>query len=287
MVVATTAGLVALAVGTPWWLRRRAPQSARVAVVTMVVGLVVTLTLQLLTNRPRPVITDALLPSPPLPSFPSGHVVLVMIAVVVASATHRRMALALLPAALLVAISRVHVGHHHPTDALGGVFVGVGLGLGARAWLLAERDGPWRWRCVLWPQIGLVMAVSLVAYTGVFSDGHAWWLQVPGTDKVLHLLAFGFVALGVHLQTRGRAVWGERLPLAVVLPLGVAALEELVQATSPHRSADLGDLLADLVGLLLFWRLGVWFTSTPRRPSKNGATPSEKLPRVQGLHDAQ
>ncbi len=280
MVLATTVGLVGLTLGIPIGLRRRTPSSARAAVVAMAAGLGMTLTLQLMSQRPRPAFADALLPLPPLPSFPSGHVVLVVTAVLVLGVTHRRLAWALTPVVLLVALSRVHVGHHYPTDVLGGVLVGVGVGLGAREWMAARRDDPWRWRFILWPQLGLVTAISLVAYTGALSGGRVAWLGVPGMDKVLHFTLFGLLALGVHLHTRGRTVAGGRIPLAVLVPLLGATLEELVQATSPHRSADLADLLADLLGMLLFWRVGLMFTSTPRRPSKNGATSSEKLPHV-------
>jgi VanZ family protein len=45
------------------------------------------------------------------------------------------------------------------------------------------------------------------------------------------------------------------IPLALLLPLLMASLEEVAQHWSPVRSADLGDWLSDLTGMLFFWWL--------------------------------
>lgn len=265
MIAATTVGLLAFVVGGPWWLARRVPRVARAIVMAEIAGLAASLTLQWLTQRPRPFVADALLPVPPSASFPSGHAVLVAIVLVPLLARRPRAAWWLVPAALAIGLSRVHVGHHHASDVIAGFLLGLGMGLGAWAWARAAPNDRWRHRWVLWPQLGLVLAVSLIAYTGAFSRSQLWWLALPGADKVLHCLLFGLLALGVHLQTRGRTVplWRWRLPLAVLLPLAGAALEELIQASSPHRTADPIDLLADTLGMLIFWRLGLRLTAAP------------------------
>ncbi len=287
MIAASTVGFVGIAVGVPWWLMRRDRALGRTAVGAMGVGLLVSLALQLLVLRPRPVPIELLLPAPPLPSFPSGHAVLMAVALVVLGAHRRRLALALAPLAGLVALSRVYVGHHHLSDVVGGLLLGLGLALGMVVRLRAGPDDPWRLRWVLWPQVGLVLAVTVVAYTGAFSRGDLVWLQWPGMDKVLHFGLFGFVALGMHFALRGRtvAVGPLRIPLAIVLPLCGAIGEELVQGLSPHRTADPFDLLADLLGLILFAWIGRTLTSTSRRPkdtvglrTPSDATPNEKLP---------
>ena len=274
MITASTAGLVALAVVAPWWLMRRDRTLGRAAALAMAAGLVATVVLQLLVLRPRPTGASPLLPLPPLPSFPSGHAVLVAIAVVMLVAHRRRLAPLVLPLAGLVALSRVHVGHHHFSDVLGGGLVGLGLGLGALCRARAEPDDPWRLRWLLWPQLGLVLAITLVAYTGTFARGHVTWLRVPGMDKALHFGLFGLLALGTHFATRGRtvAIGPARAPLAVLVPLLGALAEELLQASSPHRTADPLDLLADLLGMLTFWGLGRWITSTPRHPKNEEAS---------------
>ena len=83
---------------------------------------------------------------------------------------------------------------------------------------------------------------------------------------------FGLLAFGAHFATRGRQlrVGRLRLPVAVLLPLAGAMLEEGLQSLSPHRTADIFDLLADLGGMLLFWRLGCRITH-PRRDGFAGA----------------
>jgi membrane-associated phospholipid phosphatase len=258
MIAASTLGLLALAVGGPWWLRRRDRTLGHVAVGTMLVGLGLSLALQLLVLRPRPTLSLPLLPLPPLPSFPSGHAVLVTIAVVMLGAHRRSLGLTLLPVAVLVAVSRVHVGHHHFTDVVGGGLLGAGLAWGALTRARAAPDDPWRLRWLLWPQVGLVLAISLVAYTGALAGGQIVWLRLPGIDKALHFALFGLLAFGMHFATRGRTLGlgRARLPLAVLVPLLGALAEELVQACSAHRTADPLDLLADLLGLLSFAWLG-------------------------------
>lgn len=142
--------------------------------------------------------------------------------------------------------------------ALAAVVLALGVALGARQRAAASQSDPWRWRWLLWPQLGLVLAVTLVAYTGAFSGGRFPLLRVPGIDKLLHFLAFGSLALGTWFATRGRSVGrgAVRLPLAVLGPLSLALGEELMQAASPHRSADPLDLLADLLGLVAFAWVG-------------------------------
>ncbi len=266
MVLATTLGLGVLAVVVPGhqlWVRRR---RGMVLVATLAVGLVTTLVLQWLIGRPRPELNDPLLGAPGLPSFPSGHAVLAAVVVVFVGARGRSAhAVALAALAVVVGVSRVHLGHHHLTDVRGGLALGAGLGLGGATVATGSRGDPWRLRWVLWPQVGLVAAVSPAAYTGSLAEAPPAWLQVPGMDKVLHFALFGLVAFGLHFATRGRVwtlrVWRGRalaVPAAVLIPLAVAVVDEGVQALSPHRSADGVDLLADLLGLLCFWWLARW-----------------------------
>lgn len=291
MMLASTVGLVVPVLLIPWRIRARDPRLARALLLGLTAGLLGTLVLQQLSARPRPPSELALLPVPPLPSFPSGHAALLAIVLVAQGADRPRSLLGWAPLGLLVAISRVHVGHHHPTDVLGGCLLGLGIGAGVVIRARARVDDPWRHRWLLWPQLGLVLAISLVAYTGALASGRIWWLRVPGMDKVLHFLLFGLLALGVHLHARGRrlALGRLRLPVAVLVPLLGASAEELVQAASPFRTADLGDLLADLLGLVAFWWGGEVLTrrppvleavaapvvtSAPRRPGgRRGAGP--------------
>lgn len=275
MVAITVVGFALLVLGVPLALRRRAPRLARTTAVALLCALPVTLILQLLCDRPRPDAL-ALLTVPPLPSFPSGHAVLAAIAVVAAAGYRRSTLVVGIPMLLLVAWSRVHVGHHHPSDVVAGLVLGVGIGLAAVVRASTDPTDRWRLRWILWPQVGLVLAITLAAYAGVFSAGDQRWLRVPNMDKALHFLLFGLIALGLHLHTRGRRVKlaGFRLPVAVIVPLLGATVEELGQALSPHRTADPFDLLADFAGLLLFWLLGTWLTGA--RPAAPEELPLRK-----------
>lgn len=259
MIAATTLGFGVIAIGLPIWLGRADPKLGRACLGTMVLGLGLTLGLQALTDVPRPAHTSAMLPAPALGSFPSGHAMLVSIALAVAAAHRRGIALRVLPLALLVGYSRVALGHHHAVDVWAGAAIGLGLGWAAAGLCHTPSSDRWRWRWLLWPQLGFVAAITMLAYTGALASRP--WLSLPGSDKVLHFLLFGALAFGAHFWFRGRR-W-RRIPLAVALPWTAALGEELMQAASPHRTADPFDLLADLLGLLVFWRLAEWLSREP------------------------
>jgi len=259
MIAATTVGFALLAIGMPIWVGRCDPRLGRACAWAMVLGLGMTLGLQVLTDLPRPGSTSVFLPAPPFGSFPSGHAVLIATAIAVTCAHHRGAAICMLPLAIVVGYSRVELGHHHGVDVWAGAAVGLGLGIAAVGFANTSRTDPWRWRWLLWPQLGLVVAATLVAYTGAFSGSNVPWLGVPGMDKVLHFLMFGALAFGTHFACRGRRFRG--VPWAVAIPLAGGFVEELLQATSPHRTADPIDLLADLLGLLLFWKIAERMTN--------------------------
>jgi polysaccharide biosynthesis protein VpsQ len=141
--------------------------------------------------------------------------------------------------------------------ALAGGALAAGVAVGVRQRARAAPSDPWRWRWLLWPQLGVLLAVSLMAYAGAISGSRMPWLRLPGMDKALHFLLFGPLAFSMHFVCRGRTLGrAVRVPLAVLVPLLAAVGEELAQAATPNRTADPLDLLADLLGLLVFWQLG-------------------------------
>lgn len=86
-----------------------------------------------LVDRPRPaqVLTPRLRDDAPTdgPSYPSGHAAIAACSVWLLAVLLPVPATAALAAcAGLTALTRVHQGAHHPTDALGGLALGTGLG---------------------------------------------------------------------------------------------------------------------------------------------------------------
>jgi len=84
-------------------------------------------------------------------------------------------------------------------------------------------------------------------------------LGPPGADKLIHLTLFALLAG----TTRWR--FGPARPLVVAVA-AYAGLSELVQALwLVHRSGDVRDLVADLLGVALGWALaGRWTARRPR-----------------------
>jgi hypothetical protein len=87
---------------------------------------------------------------------------------------------------------------------------------------------------------------------------------LPGADKVVHVVLFALLASTARLRFGGRQ--GLLLLLA-----GYALLSELVQGSLlAERSGDVGDLVADLVGVAAGW----WLTGRagPGLPARRGGT---------------
>jgi undecaprenyl-diphosphatase len=222
----------------------------------LIVSLVATLIFQYTALRPRPTGVRLLYEAPNFPSFPSGHAAAAFSTAVVLGLTLRqkRWWAGLLSGASLIALSRVYLGVHYPSDILAGAVLGAAVGAACYGLLLDRRPDRSVWRWLLWPQIALVIIISLVAYLNILPQQLLTW---PFADKVLHFILFGMVAFWLNLWLQGRAMrWGGwSMPVAILLPLSVALFDEGLQHFSPIRSMSLSDLLADLAGLLLFWSL--------------------------------
>jgi len=89
--------------------------------------------------------------------------------------------------------------------------------------------------------------------------------HIPYGDKFCHALLYGVMALALNyglnfrqipLESEALAPNKTRLkpsvPLGSIIVLIFATIEECTQYYIPSRTFDLGDLLADLVGVVLF-----------------------------------
>ena len=117
-------------------------------IVALVTELTVFLTVNYAVERPRPHVAHVA-STPSTYSWPSGHVAATLtlyggIALIVAAVTARpipRAAAWLVAVCLVVCVaaSRVYEGEHHPTDALGGLLLGVGA-----LWVANRAIKAWR-----------------------------------------------------------------------------------------------------------------------------------------------
>jgi undecaprenyl-diphosphatase len=107
-------------------------------VIVGIVNLALYKAVKKLTGRPRPdvVSKEICLGTAPLDqySFPSGHTMHAVAFSMIAGAQHTELSLVLIPASSLIALSRVILGLHYPTDVIAGGVIG---GYGA-SWLLVS-----------------------------------------------------------------------------------------------------------------------------------------------------
>ncbi len=115
--------------------------------------------------------------------------------------------------------------------------------------------------------LAALVGVSIVAYLGKLPP---WLPNVGGVDKVGHFFMFGSVAFfadgAFGYRPLGRALaWPRFAPVLLWVP---TAIDEWAQRFSPHRSSELGDLLADALGIVL----ASWLSAAiDRRLGRRGA----------------
>jgi undecaprenyl-diphosphatase len=97
-------------------------------VIVGIVNLALYKAVKKLTGRPRPdvVSKEICLGTAPLDqySFPSGHTMHAVAFSMIAGAHHTELSLVLIPASSLIALSRVILGLHYPTDVIAGGVIG-------------------------------------------------------------------------------------------------------------------------------------------------------------------
>ncbi|MGH1362254.1 MAG: VanZ family protein [Calditrichia bacterium] len=246
-----------------YWYRQREKLSSAM-LVALVVSIACALLLQYLGMRPRPDDVRLLAEQPAFPSYPSGHTAAAFALLMCIWLYDRRFlsGLAALAIATGIAISRIYLGHHWPSDVVGGIILGSSIGAGLYGLMLLGKKGLDRWRWLVWPQIGIVVVVTQMAYLNYLPFHLLRWQYA---DKVLHFILFGLVTFWLHIWLRGKT-WrflGIPLPVAILLPFLVAIIDEGFQFFSPVRNADMVDLWSDLGGMFFFWipsHIIVWWS---------------------------
>ncbi|MFP4379292.1 MAG: glycosyltransferase family 39 protein [Candidatus Sumerlaeia bacterium] len=99
-------------------------------------------------------------------SFPSNHSANLFSGATLLSlyVGRRGVSIGLFILAFLVAYSRIYVGVHYPSDAIGGALLGMFCGGGVywlhRKWPLLVRDHPGRWRAGWWGLLWLILVLA-------------------------------------------------------------------------------------------------------------------------------
>lgn len=225
----------------------------RAILVAMAVSVILAVIFQFLSLRTGPEGVRVVEGGFRLLAFPSGYTAMAFSIAVVIILAYRRWhwgAVAIV-VAIFVGFSRIYLGLHYPSDILGGAVLGSAVGAACYA-IVSESPARWDW--LLWPQIALAALVTQMAYLGLLPF---YLLRWPYADKVFHFLLLGAIVFWLNLWFKGRKVQILRwtVPLAILLPLVIALLEEAAQSFSPRRTADITDFMSDLAGMLFFWWL--------------------------------
>ncbi len=132
-------GLIWLLAAAALLLSRRGRKLGVVLLAALAVGaLIGNLCLKPLVARPRPCWLEEaalLIANPKDYSFPSGHTLSSVIGAVVLTAADRRFGYVAIPLAVIIALSRLYLFVHFPSDVLAGALLGLAIGLAAAALL--------------------------------------------------------------------------------------------------------------------------------------------------------
>ncbi len=107
------------------------------------------------------------------------------------------------------------------------------------------------WIIAFWFYLGILLTISTSAYLRVIPTEIA---SFPHYDTVLDFILLGIAAYLSHLALNKRQlhILDTALPLAPFIVFFSCILDEIIQKFTPHRSADIIDLLADVCGIIVF-----------------------------------
>jgi undecaprenyl-diphosphatase len=125
--------ILAVALGADLLMRRRLPVATVLGGASYAIAGELTDVLKRVFDRPRPSLVDpAVHPLVAVPhngAMPSGHASTAFAAAVAVGLVHPRLRWPLLALAALVAVSRVWLGVHYPTDVIAGAALGAAIAL--------------------------------------------------------------------------------------------------------------------------------------------------------------
>jgi VanZ family protein len=109
----------------------------------------------------------------------------------------------------------------------------------------------WRW----WTGLLVVVAGAVYLSSLAYAEGlPAIFRVVPQFDKVVHFTIAGLLAVFLDGALGRRALFAGSqvaVPLAAVVILVPAAVEEYMQRYSTHRTSSIWDFAADLAGVVV------------------------------------
>jgi VanZ family protein len=113
----------------------------------------------------------------------------------------------------------------------------------------------WRW----WIAVAVIVAgagcLTLLAYREGLPE---IFQRIPQFDKVVHFTIGGLLALFLDGALRQRTAFtlaGFAIPLAALVVLVPAGIEEYLQRYSAHRTSSIWDFVADLLGVVVLLSL--------------------------------
>lgn len=195
----------------------------------------------------------------------AGAVLASIVTTVAAQRWHRR-------AAWVIASLCLAVGLGQPFGAwVADLWLGFMVGAGAAAGVygLTTATGPGRWQAGLLAQMAVIGVALQLGYR---QRAPVDLIHIANADKALHALLIGAIAFWANLVLEGR-VWRigrVAVPVAIVVPLVLAGVEEWAQGLTAWRHRDGLDLLADAIGLGLFWSLSELVRRWPVRALEQG-----------------
>ncbi|HIK10421.1 MAG TPA: hypothetical protein IGS52_09180 [Oscillatoriaceae cyanobacterium M33_DOE_052] len=116
-----------------------------------------------------------------------------------------------------------------------------------------------KWLMAGWCYFGLLLGIMLAADFGILPV--ALLSKIPHYDLIGHFWLYGIGSFVSHraLGQRMLVLVGYPLPLGPLVFAIFTVMEEMLQQILPHRTYNLFDMGASLLGIVIFYCLGEWW----------------------------